>query len=314
MFGLFKKKSATPARRGQRAGSPPDDDAARPTRRKIEYLQRMFDALTIGSRITYLPEYTDSKFRVETLVIGYRINEHAVFRARDVEFIHDEPGLRLRINTRHGPETLTRIEEIKLLIPGDTKAADRQLDLNARAALGGRGSLGRGTRLTLVSTALKESNQKVEVEVERHTLLTEGPHKGMHVAVLDVMLGTLEEHEPRKQTRIPCHCPAEVTRDDSEQLWAATVLDYSESSMRLRLDHDDAKWPRFDKGRLANIRFSPAPDKPPLMLRCTCLKARDREAIFRMDYIVRAAGIMPFETVDALEIKIDLMKVAEGAT
>lgn len=314
MFGLFKKKSATPARRGQRAGQPPDEADSRPTRRKIEYLQRMFEALAIGSRITYLPEYTDSKFRVETIVIGYRINEHAIFRARDLEFLRDEFGTRLVVHTRHGPETVPRIDEIRLLIPGDTKAADRQLDLNARAALGGRGSLGRGARLTLVSTVLKEGNQKVEVEVERHSLLTEGPHKGMQVAVLDVMLATLEDHEPRKKIRIPCHCPAEVTRDDSEHLWAATVLDYSETSMRLRLNHDEDKWPRFDKGRLANIRFSPSPDKPPVMLRCTCLKSREREAIFRMDYIVRDAGIMPFETVDALEIKIDLMKAAESAS
>jgi hypothetical protein len=313
MFGFLKKKPKVAASDQRLLVAGFDDDQSRPTRRKIEYLRRMFEAMGIGRRIVYLPEYTESKLRLETVVIGYKINDEFVFLARDLEFIEEGPNIRIAVHTRSGREHISRIEQIAILVPGDSTATDRQLDANARATLGGRGSLGRNTGLTLISTGVKEGNLKVEVQVQRHILLDEGVHKGMHVAVLDVLLGTLDDHEPRKKIRVPCSLPAIVTREGRVETWPCTILDYSETAIRAVLVDPNGRWPRFDRGRLANLRFQPNPEKPAVSLRCSCIKSRGTEAVFRMDYIVRGEVVLPFEIVDAMEIKIDLINAGGAA-
>jgi len=136
MFGFLKKKPKVAASDQRLLVAGLDDDQSRPTRRKIEYLRRMFEAMGIGRRIVYLPEYTESKLRLETVVIGYKINEEFVFLARDLEFIEEGPNIRIAVHTRSGREIISRIEQIAILVPGDSSATDRQLDANARAGLG----------------------------------------------------------------------------------------------------------------------------------------------------------------------------------
>ena len=50
-----------------------------------------------------------------------------------------------------------------------------------------------------------------------------------------------------------------------------------------------------------------------MSLRCSCIKSRGTEAVFRMDYIVRGEVVLPFEIVDAMEIKIDLINSGGSA-
>ena len=112
---------------------------------------------------------------------------------------------------------------------------------------------------------------------------------------------------------VPCSLPAMVTREGRVETWPCTILDYSETAIRAVLVDPNGRWPRFDRGRLANLRFQPNPDKPPVSLRCSCIKSRGTEAVFRMDYIVRGETVLPFEIIDAMEIKIDLINSGGSA-
>jgi hypothetical protein len=285
-------------------------EQTRPTRRKIDYLKRLMAQAGVGSRVSYHLDSTETK--LTTLVIGYEIDDYYLFLMRDIEFIEEGNIGKVVLHTNEGSVAMSHIHCVRLLVPGDSTTIDRKLDYQSRSGLGARGSLTPGSYLKLITNGGRgQQSLKVEVEVGRHTKLTVGPHKGMHVAVLDVKFGTLEEHETRKEVRIPCSMPAVITRDSDSSSLVATVLDYSDSAMRVLLDDTHADWPVAGSNALVTIEFQTSAERDPVQLQCRCTKARDGERVLRMEQIVRDGAAQPFTNVDSLEIKIDLMHCAD---
>ncbi len=302
MISLTGRKKA---KLGSGSGKDQTAGGQRPTRLKIEHLRRMINAVKIGCRIRYHKEYEENSI-LESLVIGYRINDIFVFRQSDISFSSDGDVPRLVIRTPQGVEEIARVEKVQLVVPSAI-GEEKKLDYDSRANLGMRGPFAPRTRLVLMSYSYTGEHLKLEAEVHRNQKLVEGVHAGLQVALLDVMLGTLDSHEPREHTRVEANLSVTVCKNGTENIFPAMLLDFSEKSLRLALDRPGDSWPALGKKDFVLIGMKSSLEKPLFKLRCNLIGERGDERVFEMTHIIRQGNSAPFEMIDALEIKIDLM-------
>lgn len=289
----------------------PTQESSQPSRRQqIDALRRIISSVKIGSRIRYHQEYEEGSI-LETLVIGYRINDISIFRHADISFEEEDGITRVLVQTPSGKERFARLESLQIIVPGAI-GEERKLDYDSRATLGRRGQFSPKSQLVVMSTNYSGEHLKVEVNVDRNLHLTEGVHSGLQVAYLNVLVGTISSHEPRQFTRVAADLPVTLCKNGTEQVLPAKLLDFSEKTIRLTLDQDSDEWPEFGKKDFALVGLKSALDKPLVKLRCQSLELRGREQIFEMTHIIRQGKASPIEMIDVLEIKIDLMNLAEG--
>ncbi|BFM13854.1 hypothetical protein R50073_00370 [Maricurvus nonylphenolicus] len=310
-FGNKKKQKTNAKASTSSSQSGAEQDSNGPSRRQqMQALQRMVNAVKIGSRIRYHQEYEEASV-LESLVIGYRINNISLYRQSDIQFEEDDGITRVLLQTEIGQERFARIESMQLIVPGAI-GEERKLDYDSRATLGRRGQFAPKSKLVLMSTNFNTEHLKLDVVVERNLKLTDGVHTGLQVAYLDVLMGTLSRHEPRQFTRVAVSLPVTVCKNGTEQVLPATLLDFSEKSVRLTLDPAKDLWPEFGKKDFALIGLKSSMEKPMVKLQAQCIEVRGQERIFEMTHIQRQGSASPIEMIDVLEIKIDLMNRAES--
>lgn len=303
MFFRRKKSVANPIP----AGASDDWAETRSSRgQQLDALKRIFNSVKIGSRIRYHQEYEQDSI-LETLVIGYCINDIAVYRQADIEIQGDEGGIpRVVVHSASGVDRALRVDSIQLMVPGAI-GEERKLDYDSRATLGRRGPFAPGSRLVVMSTSYNSEHLKLEVQVQRNKKLTEGIHAGMQVALLDVQADSLTSHEPRQYSRVLTDLPVTLSKNGTEQVMPVRLKDFSEKTLCLALDRDGDIWPEFTKKDFALLGVKSSIDKPMVKLRCVCVENRGDLRIFEMTHIGRQGALAPIEMIDVLEIKIDLI-------
>ena len=303
---FFRRKKSVASQSSVVAGR--DDWAETRTSRgqQIDALKRIFNSVKIGSRIRYHQEYEQDSI-LETLVIGYCINDIAVYRQTDVEIEGDEGDIpRVVLRSASGVDRSVRVDSIQLMVPGAI-GEERKLDYDSRATLGRRGPFAPSSRLMVMSTSYNSEHLKFEVQVQRNKKLTEGIHAGMQVALLDVQIDSLASHEPRQYSRVITDLPVTLSKNGTEQVMPARLKDFSEKTLCLALDRDGDSWPEFSKKDFALLGVKSSIDKSMVKLRCTCVESRGDLRVFEMTHIGRQGSLAPIEMIDVLEIKIDLI-------
>jgi len=300
-FGGKKSKKAVIK---PRADSP---RASGSVRQQLKLLNRLLTSVKIGSRIRYHMEYEEAT-TLESLVIGYQINGLMVFRQSDVKATADGEDAAVTVMTSDGVEEFTRLESFDLVVPGAV-GEERKLDYDSRASMSRRGPFAPHARLSVMSYSYNTEHLKLEAEVLRNLKLSQGVHAGLQVALLSVSLGSIGNHEPRKYSRVETRLCVTASKNGTETVMTAELQDFSEETIRLVLDGDGQQWPKFGKKDYLLVGMKTSVDKPLVKLRCECVGERGEGRVFRMTHMMRHGKPEPFEMLDALEIKIDLMNL-----
>lgn len=171
------------------------------------------------------------------------------------------------------------------------------------------GPFKKGAALKLMSFQPGRNNLSCEAMVQRNLKLESGPHNGLTVVQLEPALGTVQEYEPRSETRIHTHLPAHFHFNGGSEFIRTYVLDFSESAMRLGLMDEGKEWPTFTKKDMGVLCMKLAKDSPVIKLECQCVDKRGNERIFKVNKISRQGQFIPFSKLDALEMKVNLMNL-----
>lgn len=286
--------------------SPLGNELTFPTRQRLALIKRFVAAVKIGSRIRYHQEFEEAS-ELESLVIGYQINDVQVFRQADIDFVENDLSLKLVIHCDGKTEEFTRIEDFCLIVP-DTSGEELKLDYDSRANLSRRGPFAPRSHLVVISSNASSEHLIFEADVKRHLKLSGGVHSGLVVVLLDVAMGTINSHEPRKHARIETDLCVTACKNGTDKPITAHLKDFSEECICLRLASEELEsWPEFGKKDFLLVGMKASVDKPLVKLRCDFVEQRGEDRLFKMTHIFKQGKPTPFQMLDALEIKIDLM-------
>lgn len=296
-MGLFFKKKKKPAVVAA-APAPAKPNSAN----KLKALQGLLESFSIGTRIGYYPDF-ERELQLEGLVIGVCIDDEFIFRQDAFQF-SGEPSAKPS-NEFSSDIELKYAKSISLMIPIDPQAILR-LDHDKRAILGKGNLFRKHNPLTLVSFNTSSQNRQVETQVLQRTQLKSGLHAGHQVALLEVALGTLEAYDPRTQVRVETNLPATISRNGTDTVMTATILDISEAFLRVQLEPTETEWPYYSSRQHAIISLKPNDNTPLIRLKCYLSLERGNSRVFEIQSVIRDGIEQPYTTVDGMQLKIAL--------
>ena len=289
-------------------GKKEEQPKPKPTYKRIRLLKRIVNCFELGQRIRYHVEF-ERQDVLESLVMGYCINDHMVFKSSDISFMEDEKTIKLVLDKGDKKIALNRIEKIQVILPGDM-GEEKKLDHHARSNLGRKGPFSRNNRLVIMSTNVGKENLMITSEVARNLRLKDGVHAGHHVVMLELDLSSVETYELRATPRIGAQLPILLHKEGREVLVPGVVLDFSEYFLKVSMQSPQVPWPELTRKDFVILDFSVADDKPQIKLRCKCIRECGANRVFEIKEIYRQSEFVTFQMIDAMQLKIELMHLS----
>ena len=289
-------------------GKKEEQPKPKPTYKRIRLLKRIVNCFELGQRIRYHVEF-ERQDVLESLVMGYCINDHMVFKSSDISFMEDEKTIKLVLDKGDKKIALNRIEKIQVILPGDM-GEEKKLDHHARSNLGRKGPFSRNNRLVIMSTNVGKENLMITSEVARNLRLKDGVHAGHHVVMLELDLSSVETYELRATPRISTQIPILLHKEGEEVIVPGLVQDISEYFLNVSLQPPQIPWPELTRKDSVIIAFSASEDKPQIKLRCMCVRKNGANRVFEITEIYRQSEFVTFQMIDAMQLKIELMHLS----
>ncbi len=217
----------------QRPADPPRaQDAERPI--DPERLAELMRCFPISGKIRYYPEHRKD-IVLESIVIAYGINNQLIYTQHDIRVDSDTGKPVVTVEDDWKDRRMREVRSFCLLIPY-VGGMEGDLDYDRRVALETGGFLQRGEVLTLMSLCNTRGVPHVNSVVRKRTLLKDGYYANHAVVVLEVQPETLNHIDQRQQMRVRTAIPVSLQSADEAPPFTAMMVDFTESSLKLRLD------------------------------------------------------------------------------
>ncbi len=216
---------------------------AKPSKTNVKAALRGLDAgavcavleqFPIGSALHYYPEFNKA-LQLETVILGYQINKHDVYSARDV--VCENHAAEARVLLRDTGRPL-RVSRLGIIIPEQNRGVGH-LNYAQREALERSGDSADGNHLTLLGAVSRGVRPVLQTTVRKHQRINAGPFTDTPVVVLDVHVDSLQQIDQRAHERLQLQVPARIELGKGMSL-EGTLADIAERSVRLRTA---AGWP-----------------------------------------------------------------------
>jgi hypothetical protein len=269
-------------------------------------LALVFRHFPIGARLTYFPEYR-REFQFATLILGYRINDHAVYAQDCVELDNQDVPCGLRVGART-IVPLAKLEKVRLLLP-DTTSHQGKLDYLTRAELGRDGQFRKGTTITLQARGLGRGVPTLDTHVERKETLADGPFAGHSTVIVEPDLESIKVVDKRRKPRLAAAVAATLLLGELPRVAATEcrLVDFSDDTLRLLAAVGDL--PVLKVGGTAAVQFAAGPSGEIYRVRGKVLRRSEPSVVIQFAelYVPATGAYRRIDTIDVLEIKTGLL-------
>lgn len=258
----------------------------------------------VGMTVHYYPEFKNN-IVLETVVIGYMVNNTPVFSAQELTCEGEGAAARFRI--RHG-KTTSHLTRMALIVPAQGRNLGH-LDYVRREELERTGGLSAGNNITLMAQGRQGRLPLVQTTVAKKTLVKEGPFANTPVAILDADVDSLLLSDQRAHQRLHVQVPAHIHCDKSAPV-ACIMADFTERSVRLR--GGDHGWPaHVVAGCRLVLAFRLSGRDRDTLLRGEVYRVDFNDLVLILEDIQRDGQFRRMDVIDILEIKSKLLQLPE---
>ncbi len=260
---------------------------------------QFLEKFSIGSRFRAHSEH-QTNIELETLVVGFRIDGEQIFSPGDIRIAPENNALDVRMKSEF--QKLDRVKHIQIMVPDQSEDSEALAQDELKEVK--EHILAPSSRLLLSSIGNGVNELRIEGVTRTSVVLHDGPHAGLKVFLIQVLLDTLEDYEPRTQSRVTtANTIVQGFVNGRGDPIPYELLDISESALRLGASQTNYTWPAFsEKDHLiVSLGFSN------IQLRCVCIREQNQDRIFKVEQISRNSEFKPFGIVDGLELKMHFM-------
>lgn len=287
---------------GRAARRPSEVGAALDPQRVVE-LMRCFP---IGSKFRYYPEY-HKEIAFESIIIAYGLNHHLVYTQRDLRIDNegDAPGVVLEDGGKD--HSVTPIRRFDFVIPdvsaGDARDSHRQADSLQD------GRFRRGDILTLMSLCNDKGVPHLNAMVRKRIVMREGYYANHAVILLEVLLDSLNHIDQRQQRRVKTSIPASVQFSDNSPYFPCTLVDFTETALKIRLDESGASGavPLIERRNMIVTIDLPALSRR-FVLTGRVLRRDASHFVIVLGGKMKDGHLRDFELIDAFDLKATLLQ------
>ena len=294
MLGFFKKQGS-----GGNGGEEVLDG------RTIFRLMRHFP---VGAKVSYYPEYR-KEIMLDSVVIAYAINGTIAFSAVGLN-CDDNTGT-LEFDDQGQHFTFKKITSFKIILPVSSQT-ESKLDYVRREELLKVGGLVKGNTITLIAQQDNGQVPVLDTIVEKRSMLKEGYYANQTVAFLDVDAESLMLSDQRAHLRLKTHIPAtlQISRQEHYELVNATMVDFSDRSLRLQIDAEMSEQALPKEGDDVVVSFNLPGQSEYISLVGDIYRVTQRAVVVMLTGFVQKGQVVELGQIEILKIKANLLQHA----
>jgi hypothetical protein len=274
----------------------------------VAKLMELFRHFPLGEKVSYYPEYQQDG-ALETIVLGYCINNHQIFSPVDLRYQQDDGRdvLQLMVDGVELPVHVA--DSFSLLIPFNLDDENKR-DYMRRAELGPRGPFRRHNIITLSACSMGGTISRIDTVVRRVQPITSGIYAGHDVVLLDVRSKSLTLTDQRQHYRLHTELPAQLSVRDGET-HQCTLLDFSEGSVRLQFREMTEELVALTEFRRLRLSFGigDGGNIKSYALDGVMYRKNDDRLVMKLQGIYKDEKSVPLGLVDILDIKANLLRL-----
>lgn len=273
----------------------------------IAKLTELFRYFPLGEKIHYYPEY-QKEGALETIVLGYSVNDQFVFSPVDIRCQQDGERDVLRLTVDGHERLVQEVESFSLLIPFNVEDENKR-DYGRRAELGPRGPFRRQNIISLTACSTGGTLSHLDTTVRKVLPLTSGIYAGHDVVLLDVSLNSLTLTDQRQHYRLQTELPALLSIKDGET-HSCALVDFSEESVQLSFEEFSADMLALTEYRRLTLTFDVTQDGhgKDYSLDGVMYRRTDNSLVMKLQGIYKDNKLQSLGLVDILDIKASLLQ------
>jgi hypothetical protein len=275
---------------------------------QFDELKLFMDSFPIGSRIFYYPEHRKD-MRLETLVIGYRINGLQVYSLSNIDIDNDSAVITAEDGTK---TTIKKISQFYFVVPHQRRSV---VDLGVNwweqdpsdTSDAEINDFAIGNTISLFSYNEGSGVPTLETYVARSAEMPSGMYAKTRVVLLEPDPDNFRLMDRRNDKRIPTDIPV-LAKTSSDGPTVQAVLDeFSEGYVRLCPVEGDEVLPSVVVGRRVVFAIESPMHKKRFVLRCALYRRVGVHLILNIDAKLKDDRFVHLEHIDMLEIKAMLL-------
>lgn len=271
----------------------------------------------IGSKVKYFPEFQKA-IKLDTLILGYMINNHMIFTARSIAFEANDGAFNVRINREGVWEEILNIGEFRFIIPHKFR---NEVDYPvAGAEHNGKkfvektvNDFHRGNAITLFRKGAGGKVPHITTTVLRTTELKEGYYSNTTVVMLNPDLESFEFLDQRKYIRLYSKIPAVLSIVEQDEQ-SCIIQDFSEKSFRISMLKGNKIPGNVIEGMKVTLTIKLENESDQIVLRCSVAKKNENYLVLFPTAIEKDKRFRDFDQMDELFVKTTLIHHPQSQT
>jgi len=288
----------------ERAKETPSENG---TRMRIDSnrIKTLIEFFPIGKKLRYYPEF-QKEIVFDTFIIGYCVNGSFVYSGESID--HDSQGypIAFRVGESEKRTLVSDLKLFQLLVP-DTSDLEMKLDYQRRALIGRGRQFNKGNCISLISNAGAKGVSTVDTEVAKQIVLPDGPYAQTKMILLTPELQTLIVTDQRKKARTKIGAPVLVSLPEGVLSGPCTIVDISESAVRIRVRDRDATMPVMHQGGEVILDIDLGEEKQRYIIKGSVIRSSIETCVIKLEGLFKDGKLRSFDPLDLLELKAGLL-------
>lgn len=285
------------------------EEAPKQKQVSLERVEEFVRYFSIGTRLRYTPEFQVST-KIESLVLGYRINGIMIFEAHSMRFSLQQGALTLTLRTDRGTETLTTVDEFCFILPHQYRS---EVDFGSTFGDGDTSKekkvndFRRGASIRLMNKGFDGKVPSVETVVMQTLGITQGIYSNLRVVLLAPDPDSFLLMDQRIFHRIYTHIPATMAVDVNGPRYKCTLLDFSERYIRLNMDESQQFSGSLREGSKLFVIIDGDASGQTILLGGQVYRKRQFNCILALTHMLKDKRLQRIDPIDELELKTRLL-------
>lgn len=276
----------------------------------LDRLRSLLEFFPIGKKLHYCPEFK-KEIILDTVIVGYCVNGEFIYSGESV--VRDAQGYPSRFQTAgiKGETPAAKLNLFQLLVP-DTSNLELKLDYPRRALLGRGRQFIKGNDISLISVAGAKGLAKLDTEVAKRITPEDGPYAHSDMILLTPDLNSLTVTDQRAKARTKIHVPATIFLLKEQISGLCTIIDVSESAVRVLLQGLNTSMPGMNKKDEVIVDIILGESEQRYTIKGSIIASRSQEiCVIQMDGLIKGGKLSSLEPLDRMELKARLLSYVQ---
>lgn len=278
---------------------------AAPTRVELDRIKTLIEFFPIGKKLRYYPEFKQD-IVFDTLVVAYCVNGDFIYSGDAID--HDAEGFpsAFRFGEDNKRMPVSALKVFQLLVP-DTSDLEMKLDYQRRALIGRGKQFNKGNYISLISNAGGRGVSTVDTEVAKKVVLPDGPYAHSTMVLLTPELRTLVVTDQRRKSRTKISAPVIVSMPSGGFYGPCTIIDISDSGVRIRVRDRGTTFPSMQRGDDVIIEVDLGEAEKHYSIKGSIIRSASETCVVQLSGQFRDGRFSVFSPLDLLELKAGLI-------